>query len=204
VGGMSSLPAQIAVSPGYFIPKNKQDTIYGNLIIPLEYINGSPAIHLLQWQVNYLDKKGYQMSLKPGHINSFGFRYKGVNYEFQSVFNVMNLDNPYHHDEKWMFLKEEVKGFVELFSIRIKRKYSGNRIYGASSPGFHYYTEHYLIRKNNSELIEVRGLSVKNFLKKYFPDHPDLDQLLPEKQINRKNLPLIIEKYNRWKLNRTD
>lgn len=201
-GNTVSVYGQAAITSGYFLTEKGSDTIRGRMIVPLAYASQSPAIHLLQWHAVFIDDQGHELVLNPKHITAYGFRYNEKIFDFISCENSLNIKNPFEMQQEKVFLNVVVNGYVDMFIVHMLRREAGNRTYGASSPDFTHYMQHYFLRNESGQYDEIRGFSFKKCLISYFSDYAEMKTLLKEKPVNQQNLDFYVRAYNRWMTSR--
>jgi hypothetical protein len=175
----------------------KNDTIDVILNIPIKFFTQEPNYEKLQYKVKYIDSTGKKITLIPDNVKEVQFRYDFQDIRLLSRFNSLGSRSIFSSSAN-ILLKLEIDGTVKLFSFYYTQRSPGmyNPSTGATTGGFSYSEEGYVLQKGDDDLKGITRLSFKKDMAEYFKDCPTLVKKIVDRDFRKDDLVSIVRFYN--------
>lgn len=157
--------------------------------IPKLALKNKPDYAMLQNQIIYFDSTGKKKVLLPDRADEITFTYNNMEIRMFSVLNTLNLgSSPARCD--YLFLKLEIYGKLKMYHY-----YSFGSRGGCMGCGTSGSSE-VILQKRNEELVSSKMLTFRKEMIEYFDDCPELAKKIESKELQKKDIEVIVDYYN--------
>jgi hypothetical protein len=165
--------------------------------IPFKLLSSTPNYEKMQYRIVYYDAKGQKIVMKPHEAQEITFVHNNQEIRMLSHVNTIGAGSIFSNNTH-IFLKLEIDGKLRLYSFFYTQNSGGmySPATGGYSAGVAYSVENYILQKDNSGLVQPRGISFRKDMSVFFQDCPSVAKRIQERDLRKGDLEIIVKMYN--------